>query len=220
MAPNENQALFVAGYMNNSFRNNQIKEDHIFPSIQLVYRRGIVENVDFGLKVVNFYNFGIDFKYQVTHGITEFSVGGAFAYAKTTSNDSTGDYLSTFYDIKIPFFITYNLSPYVSSTVTPIVMDRVILETNPSGKETKHIIFSGGSYSLKLGKSWGVVAEAGYYKPVLGGKNANDKSAIQEFNFALFWQWNDEVVGQVGEMEDLDILETFPDQEYRFLKTD
>ena len=217
--PKENFCALGGGVYKSEYNREEKETKYSFPLGGIYYRRGLIDSLDAGLKIVNLFTFGVDLKYQLLYGDIEIASGLALGYASISQIDVTDTYKSKFYDLSIPTYFTFNFNEYVSTTLTPSLLFRQISESTPSN--SRQLLYVGGSYALKLGTRFGVMWVVGYYKPIYTKENLEiDKKPLKEMNFAFFWNFRDSDINnkKLGEMNDLEKIETFTPEEYEFLK--
>ncbi|HLE11700.1 MAG: hypothetical protein A2504_15620 [Bdellovibrionales bacterium RIFOXYD12_FULL_39_22] len=156
-----------------------------FPTLEIMYRRGIFPNLDAGVRVTNGLSPAFDAKYQLMNGDLNLSTGLGVGYFSVSS----GERKSTFIELKIPIFMDYNLRENFAILFTPTLSSKLMNATGGDlGDESSTIFLAGGSAGFKWGDDWGLIAEIGYAKPIAGASNANEKEPFMQYSASLFWQ--------------------------------
>ena len=124
------------------------------------YRRGVSENIDFGLKVTGLSSYGGDLKYQFLKS-EKFNMAtglGLHATSKSFPGPSANinTEVSHILDYSLPLYISYDYSPNFTIYGAPKFIYRTI-DGPVLGRQSLNTF--GGSLGFMWGKTKGVIAE-------------------------------------------------------------
>jgi len=183
----EGKGEFAAGfgYINHkAIVSSDAESEASAPYMEFQYRRGLMKNLDAGIKATLIGTGGADVKYQFVDGEKfDMAVGTSLAYMSVSSGGGTSvdgeetsvESKSTVIDWTIPLY----LSTPVSETVTLYGSPKYMLR-KATGGDALNIL--GATAGVKWGKESGVMIETSY------GKALGD-SAFQsmQYNAAFFF---------------------------------
>ncbi len=128
-------------------------------------RFGITNNIDLGLKYTIPGGLVGDIKYMFTDHESKLGVstGGKIGYMNISTSASNSDEKSeyTVLDFGVPLYFSYYPINWLSLTVNPTALYRSRYGDNTNLRSG---IVAGGTGNIKLGKTKGVMVEAGYFK--------------------------------------------------------
>jgi hypothetical protein len=153
------------------------------PYMEFQYRRGLMKNLDAGIKATLIGTGGADVKYQfLDTEKLDMAVGTSLAYMSISSGGSTGDSSvstsetkSTIIDWTVPVYV----STPVSETVTLYTSPKYMLR-KATGGDALNIL--GATAGVKWGKESGVMVETSYGKAL-----GDSKFQSIQYNAAFFF---------------------------------
>ena len=137
---------------------------------EMMYRRGIVDNFDMGLKLTLPGTIALDGKYQfLKKGDFAMSSGLSLGYLSM----GEGEEKTTVIDTIIPVNMGYDVNNWFSLYASPKYLLRM------SGGESASIV--GSSAGLRLGKGFGLYLEGTYAMALDGSTNITQMNAALAF---------------------------------------
>ncbi|MEO5669023.1 MAG: hypothetical protein ABIR96_13260 [Bdellovibrionota bacterium] len=152
------------------------------PYMEFQYRRGIMKNLDAGIKATLIGTGGADVKYQFIDGEKfDMAVGTSLAYmsiSSGTSSDAGANTTATTKSTVIDWTIPLYMSTPVSETVTLYGSPKYMLR-KATGGDALNIL--GATAGVKWGKESGVMVETSY------GKALGKAFQSVQYNAAVFF---------------------------------
>ncbi len=191
-----NRVFLGAGTYNEQYKkqDNEIAEEvaTIVEDINWILleggmRIGLLDNVDVGIKLTFPGGLSVDGKYMLLGGEGELlaaSVGAEFGYMsiEMTSTNSEGaetSVKSTTMDFSVPAYLSIYPTDWLGLTVIP---DYTFRTMSPASGPSSSASIYGANASLKIGSSWGLIAEYGYHL-----STESQVEAIKQVGAVLFF---------------------------------
>lgn len=152
------------------------------PYLEVGYRRGIVENLELGLKLTIPGTIALDGKYQILNlGPFFLAAGVGVGYLSLTSGPADKPLKSSLIDVMVPVYASLEPLSWLAIYVSPKYVFRATNTTggdNPGSSTTQMV---GSSAGLKLGDGTGVFAEGTLLRDLKSKANTFQVSG------AVFW---------------------------------
>lgn len=156
----EGQVLLGGGYYGSPSVNEAVDADLAFPYLEVGYRRGIVENLELGVKATIPGTIGLDGKYQLLDaGDFALAAGLGAGYLSLSSGEGENEVSNTIIDVTVPVYASYHLGDYVALYTSPKYLMRLI-----SGDSSGSSHLLGATGGVRLGNTWGVYVEGTFMK--------------------------------------------------------
>lgn len=147
------------------------------PVFIYTYRRGFMDDLDFGLQVTSG-TYGGDVKYRLLdNGAFKMATALGLNYANVSIEVGGTKTSVTAYDLYVPLLMSYAFSKDFTGYISPRYGMRML--SGNSGSSS--VGLAGANVGFKWGQTKGVYVEAGYQKQLTG-----EFSALQ-YNAAFFW---------------------------------
>lgn len=158
--PGKSNVTIAAGYVNFASYTTAAGGASIgLPYAEGMYRRGIVQNLDFGVRLTLIGTVAGDVKYQlVDAGGFALSLGAGLGFLYLDSA-GTGVLLL---DTQVPVYMSYDFNEYFALYLTPKFLLRAVVVTSGSATASGLSPMFGGSFGLKAGKDIGGLGEVSY----------------------------------------------------------
>jgi hypothetical protein len=148
--------------------------------LETSFRYGLTERLDWGGRLIFVGAGGVDLKYQFFDGARFDAAAGAglgFFHAEIEGREIDEPLATSFLDVVLPVYLSYEISPFV----TPYVAPRMVWRKQSEGGGSRALL--GVTAGVKIGTTQGVYIEYGYQSDL-----KSDFSARQ-FNLAWFWNF-------------------------------
>ncbi len=169
----EARTLIGGGYYKSPVLAGTSVEDAKFPYLEGGYRRGLMPQLEAGVKLTIPGTIAIDGKYQLVD-MGQFAVAAGLGIGYLSY--SSGDIKATVIDTLVPVYVSYDVLEWLAFYSSPKYLLRYTSSTTSGATN-----LIGASAGLKLGVNGGVFIEGTYMKDV-----SSTFSATQ-FNASVFF---------------------------------
>jgi hypothetical protein len=151
------------------------------PYFELMFRRGIADRFDAGVKWTAPFTVGGDLKFGLITGKTfAMALGGMVGYFGLESGSSRLDII----DVTVPVYFSLHPGDVFAIYAVPKFLQRIFAGTAGTSTSTAQGSYAGGSAGIQLGnETLGIVAEGTYMYCLTCSSN----SAISQFGGAFYF---------------------------------
>jgi hypothetical protein len=180
----KNQTTIGGGTYNSKQKQGSTSIETNLPYLEASYREGLADNLDAGVKLTIIGSYSADVKYRLVKGEKfQFSVGGGLGYTDFSTGTGTSEIKNTYLDFMIPIYASYRFADLFAIYATPRFVYRA-LHYSGAQEGNGNQSLGGGAAGMKIGKDWGIYAEAAYQKDLGAGSNFD----LMQYNVSIFWE--------------------------------